>query len=352
MNQTVAAYQPRYFPRLHYLARVQQADVFVIYDDIEFSRCSRQHRALIDYDDRNWLTVPVRHTSTDVRIDEARIDMSSPWPVRHIKTLRGKYGAAADEWKPTYERLCVSPVAVETLRKRRDEVARHVGPELVDECLRFDDELCARRQESQLRDLRERKNRLARQVANRKRTDPNADVADLIARSETVKEELAAAETACRRLRRQRDQLLVDIGASLDGEADFERLSMARLWELEGVAPGELMVDVRLVDLTIPILLELFDRFDIESSVVRSSELPVAHPGDPSEYLARLTDYLGGDRYLTGEVGYENYLDETPFRERGQEVAVQDWSPTWVDGNVCALDVLYEAENPSAYLNY
>lgn len=352
MSRTVAAYQPHYFPRLHYLARAQQADVFVVYDDVEFSRRSRQHRAPIDYFDRDWLTVPVRHTGPDVRIDEARIDMSAPWPVEHLETLRGKYGStAANEWRPFYERLCVRPVGIETLEEHRDELARRVGAELVDECLRIDDELRARRCEYQLSALRERKERLAKQIGEQKRADPDTDVDDLIARSQTVTEELAAAEAICSRLRKRRNRALVTVAEALDGGAAVERLPMGRLWELDGVDPGELMADVRLVDLTIPTILKLFRRFDVETTVVRSSELPVERSGDPSAYLARLTAHLGGDRYLTGGTAYENYLDETPFHDRDQRVVVQDWSPAWEDGNVCALDVLYNAETPSAVLN-
>lgn len=351
MTRTVAAYQPHYFPRLHYLARAQQTDVFVIYDDIEFSRRSRQHRAPIDHFDKDWLTIPVRHTSPDVRIDEARIDMSTPWPVEHLETLRGKYGAGAEEWRPFYERLCVRPVGIETLRERRDEVARRVGAELVDECLRLDDELRARQRESGVSTLRERKDRLASQIAERKRADPDADVYDLVAQAEAVSEELAAAEATCRRLRERCNRTLVTIAETLDSSADLDRLPIGQLWELDGVAPEELMDDVKLVDLTIPILLELFRRFDVETTIVRSSELAVEHPGDPSTYLARLTAHLDGDRYLTGGTGYENYLDETPFHERDQEIIVQDWSPTWDGGNVCVLDALYNSTDLSAVLN-
>ncbi|WP_226038747.1 WbqC family protein [Natrinema sp. DC36] len=350
MSRTVTAYQPHYYPRLHYFARIKQADIFVIYDDVEFSRRSRQHRTPIDLSDKGWLTIPVRHTSSDVRIDEARIDMSEPWPVDHVKTLRREYGAAVDEFRPFYERLCADFVEIETLRRCRDEIARYAERDLVNECLRLNDELRARRREYQLPELRERKTRLADRITKRRHADPTADIDDLVAESKAVQTKLVEAEAACRSLRERCNRTLVTLAASLPAERDIADVSMARLWNLDGVDPGELMADVRLVDLTVPLLNELLSRLDIESTVVRSSQLPVTHPGDPSAYLARLTDYLGGDNYLTGGVGYENYLDETPFEKRGQTVCVQDWTPTWKDGNVCALDILYDTEQPGAVL--
>lgn len=216
MGKSVAVYQPRYYPRLHYLARAQMVDTFVLYDDVEFSRQSPQHRAEIEFGGKRWLTIPVKRTGNDTLIMEAEIDMDHQWQRTHINTLMAKHGGdAADEFQPYYDDL--------------------------------DD-------------------------------------------------------------------------------------------------------DARLVELTIPILEKLFNVFDVDSTIVRSSELDVERDSDPSLNLARIVEEVDGTEYVSGGRGYENYLDEDPFDSRGINVEVQDWIPIWDDGNVCSLDTLFKADTPATYI--
>lgn len=217
MPESVAIYQPRYYPRLHYLARASQSDVFVLLDDVEFSRRSRQHRAELSLGSQQWLTIPVKHENDDVLITEAEIDTSSRFAEKHYGTLKHKYGSEAEILEPFYQ-----------------------------------------------------------------------------------------------------------------GVDDRQTL--------------------RLVEITVPTLLEVFDRFDIDTEVVRSSELDVEHPGNASEYLAQLTDAVDGSTYVSGETGYENYLEEEPFERRDIDVAVQQWTPEWEDGNVCCLDVLFDSSLPRKHV--
>lgn len=352
MGGIVAAYQPHYYPKLHYLARARQADVFVIYDDVQFSRGSAQHRAPIEYQGKEWLTVPVRHTGVDTSIDEAQIDMSEPWPVSHLRTLVGKYGAAAEELAPFYERLCATIVDVAFLRENAAEVAALVDDpragELVDECVRWDAEW--RTTKRAVDEVRAEKGRLADRISERKRADPSADIDELVRDAEAVEDRLAELESTCLEAKRRRNRHLVELSAVIDADTPVEEYPMARLWTLDGIDPEELMSDVMLVDLVVPIVEELLRRFDVTSRVVRSSELDVEHADDPSEHLARLTERLGGDCYLSGGVGYDNYFDEDPFDARGFDVLVQDWTPTWEGGNVCALDALFATDTPGRYV--
>lgn len=217
MGSSIAVYQPRYYPRLHYLARAQMVDTFVLYDDVEFSRQSPQHRAQIEFGGKTWLTIPVRRTGNETAIKDAEIDMNQHWRRTHTNTLKAKYGGrAATQFEPFYDTL--------------------------------DDD------------------------------------------------------------------------------------------------------DARLVDLTIPLLEELFELFEVDSTVVRSSTLEFERTDDPSINLARSVEELDGNEYVSGGRGYSNYLDETPFDERDIDVHVQDWSPRWEDGNVCSLDVLFGAEDPAPHV--
>jgi hypothetical protein len=191
-------------------------DTFVLYDEVEFSRQSPQHRAQIEFGGKTWLTIPIRHTGNETLIKDAEIDMNQHWQRTHTNTLKAKYGGnAATQFEPFYDAL--------------------------------DD-------------------------------------------------------------------------------------------------------DARLVELTIPLLEELFDLFEVESAIVRSSTLDFDRTDDPSVNLARLVAELDGNEYVSGGRGYRNYLDETPFDERDIDVSVQDWTPTWDDGNVCSLDVLFGADDPSIHV--
>jgi hypothetical protein len=53
----LAAYQSRYIPQLHYFNRIISSDVFVILDDVQYSRGDLINRTLID--GSRFLTVPV-----------------------------------------------------------------------------------------------------------------------------------------------------------------------------------------------------------------------------------------------------------------------------------------------------
>lgn len=61
--RTVAIVQPNAFPWLGFFDQMRQADVFVYYDDVEFSRKSRAQRAHVRGPDDQpaWITIPVAH---------------------------------------------------------------------------------------------------------------------------------------------------------------------------------------------------------------------------------------------------------------------------------------------------
>lgn len=347
MGRIVSGYQPQYYPPLHYFARVQQADVFFLYDDVQFSRGSLQHRVAIDDEGRDWLTIPVRNTGIDTAITDARIDMATPWPVRHLDVLARRYGEDARELMPFYERLCPPIVDPDAIREAPGRFDTEGDESRLDEWIRLDEKWRARR--TKLRALQQAKYRLAAEIGRRKRADPTAAIDELIAGAEAITSKLERAEETSRALQTRRDRTLLDISRAFGDSEAIAELPMAKRWEL-ALDPVEWMGDVKLVDLTIPLLEELFRRFEVTTTIVRSSELPVDRTEDPSDYLARLTEYLGGDSFLSGGVGYAGYLDEAPFEARGLDVIVQDWTPTWDGGNVCVLDVLYGAEDPPTYI--
>lgn len=352
MGEIVCAYQPRYFPRLHYLARAQQADVFIIYDDVEFSRQTPQHRAPVRHEGADWLTIPVRHTGEHTLICEARVDMSTPWITTHLETLRGQYGINALELRPFYEALVPDVLNPKSLDDRDstfgNTISKHQIAELIRRVKSNDKEW---RQTKQTLDrLRQRKNDLSDRIATSKTANPDADISDLVDQSKEINERIDDVSERCREAKRTRDRAMVALSEHTDFDEDDDVLSLRARWELDGIDMNDFTNKPRLVELTVPLLNELFRRFDVTSQVVRSSELDVNHPGNPSEYLARLTAEFDGQYYLSGRRGYENYIEEDRFTDRDIEVIVQDWEPPHETGNVCSLDALFSAANPREYI--
>jgi hypothetical protein len=95
--------QPRLFPGLHYLHRMMAADVFVIFDTVQFNPRHEENRAkLLTPRGEEWLTVPMRRDSREQFIRDTRLDNAQPWAKRAVGTLQHLYGKAPhyDEFAP------------------------------------------------------------------------------------------------------------------------------------------------------------------------------------------------------------------------------------------------------------
>lgn len=87
--------------------------------------------------------------------------------------------------------------------------------------------------------------------------------------------------------------------------------------------------DEKLISLNLKIINLLKEGFDINTEIVKASELglkPASYEGsnDASEDLALISKELNADVYLSGEGG-KNYLDLEPFKNRGIEVRFQEY---------------------------
>ena len=105
----VTVYQPQYFPRLHYINRVLDTDVFITLDSAQFTRKLKHHgpdgasthrsyqaHAPIRLPDGlHLLTVPVRHAGSRTSIADAEVSYDDPWVVRHLRTVHSGYSNAA-----------------------------------------------------------------------------------------------------------------------------------------------------------------------------------------------------------------------------------------------------------------
>ena len=90
----VAIHQPEHMPWLGFFEKLVRADVFVVLDDVQFSKGDFQNRNRVKgRDGAQWLTVPVAQRFGQ-KINEVEI-AGDAWRAKHWKTLRSCYARAA-----------------------------------------------------------------------------------------------------------------------------------------------------------------------------------------------------------------------------------------------------------------
>jgi hypothetical protein len=92
----LSAHQPAFMPWPGLFAKINEADAFVILDDVQFERNSYVNRNLIAIAGKpHWLTVPVKmagHTNKTIR--QMEIDESTDWRRKAWETIRHNYSKA------------------------------------------------------------------------------------------------------------------------------------------------------------------------------------------------------------------------------------------------------------------
>lgn len=90
----VAIHQPEHLPWLGFFEKLLRADVFVLLDDVQFSKGDFQNRNRVKgQGGAQWLTVPVAH-GFGQKINEVET-AGDAWRAKHWKTLRSCYARAA-----------------------------------------------------------------------------------------------------------------------------------------------------------------------------------------------------------------------------------------------------------------
>lgn len=97
---TVAIMQPTYLPWAGYLDLIDQADVFILLDTVQYERKSWHVRNRILARDGNvvWLTIPTRHAPQRTPLNEILIADDTDWRSKHRRTLDTAYHHT--EWWP------------------------------------------------------------------------------------------------------------------------------------------------------------------------------------------------------------------------------------------------------------
>src|SRR2546428_9138314 len=133
----VAINQPCYLPWRGHFALMKTADVFVFYDDVQFtSNTSRSFFARVQLKTaggRRWLTVPVQKSGRfGQRIDEVVIAADARWAARHAAAIREAFRGApfAGAVEPVlarldgWERLAQLTITTTTLMAELLEIRR------------------------------------------------------------------------------------------------------------------------------------------------------------------------------------------------------------------------------------
>jgi WbqC-like protein family len=90
--------QPSYIPWRGYFHQIYKADVFVLYDDVQYDHHGWRNRNRIKTPaGPRWLTIPLRSTGADWKqrmICDMQISHEENWRRKHFETLRHSYSKA------------------------------------------------------------------------------------------------------------------------------------------------------------------------------------------------------------------------------------------------------------------
>ena len=95
-RKTAVIMQPTYMPWLGYFDLIDQSDIFVILDSVQFDRRSWQQRNRIkNSTGTQWMTVPVvSKGKRSQKINEVMINKTQDFPRSHIKSVKHLYSRA------------------------------------------------------------------------------------------------------------------------------------------------------------------------------------------------------------------------------------------------------------------
>ncbi len=90
-----AIVQPNYIPWRGYFDLIDDVDVFVFYDDAQYTKRDWRNRNMIKTADGTmWLTVPVKNQERVLKINQTGIDYGTAWIENHVENIRRWYSRA------------------------------------------------------------------------------------------------------------------------------------------------------------------------------------------------------------------------------------------------------------------
>ena len=104
----VAIHQPQYLPWLGYFDKINQCDIFVILDNVQFKKNEWQNRNKIKTPQGwQWITVPVLHSNHLEKICDVRINHQEDWRRKHLRAIEINYNRAPffKDYYPFFQEL-------------------------------------------------------------------------------------------------------------------------------------------------------------------------------------------------------------------------------------------------------
>src|SRR4051812_38504716 len=95
MTRRVVISQPMFFPWAGMYEQIKLADVYVHYDDVQFSKGGFTNRVQVKSPTGStWLTIPLEGLRLDQPINDVRISNKKDWRAGHAGILRACYAKA------------------------------------------------------------------------------------------------------------------------------------------------------------------------------------------------------------------------------------------------------------------
>lgn len=92
---TVAIVQSNFLPWRGYFDLIRRSDVFIIYDDVQYTKGDWRNRNRIKTPrGSEWITVPVRRGPLGRRIDETAVNYSTAWTRKMLRRIQDAYREA------------------------------------------------------------------------------------------------------------------------------------------------------------------------------------------------------------------------------------------------------------------
>ena len=135
----VAAIQSNYIPWKGYFDLIHDVDLFVFYDDNQYtSRDWRNRNRIKTADGAQWLTIPVGHDRDRLIHDVAIPDPA--WQAKHLQSLTQNYGKCPHflRYKPWLEHVYLER-RWENLSEFNQHVTKHIAREFLGITTQFED---------------------------------------------------------------------------------------------------------------------------------------------------------------------------------------------------------------------